>query len=59
MYFCDSKRRTLLLKGENSPFRKIVSLLKLIFDEIYFNMVQEIRGGQIFGNKLICNVFVT
>lgn len=46
MYFCDSKRKTLLLKGENSPFRKIVSLIKLIFDKIYFNMVQEIRGGQ-------------
>ena len=46
MYFCDSKRKTLLLKGENSSFRKIVSLLKLIFGKIYFNMVQEIREGQ-------------
>ena len=39
-------QKLLLLKGENSPFRKIVSLLKLIFGKLYFNMVQEIRGGQ-------------
>ena len=43
MYFCDSKRKTLLLKGENSSFRKILSLLKLIFGKIYFYMVREER----------------
>ena len=36
------------LQGENSPFRKIVTLLNLLFCEICFNSVQEIRRGQNF-----------
>ena len=54
MYFGDSERKTLLLKGENSPFRKILSLLKLIFGKIYFNMVQEKRRPK----SLVINKFV-
>ena len=46
MYFCDMNKVTLSLQGENSPFRKIVTLLKLLFCEIYFNTVYEIRGAQ-------------
>ena len=30
-------------KSINSPFRKIVSLLKLLFSEIYFNTVRNKR----------------
>ena len=26
-------------QGENSPFRKILTLLKLVFCEVYFNTV--------------------
>ena len=47
---------TLSLQGENGPFRKIVTLLKLLFCEICFNTVQEIRRGQNFGVILIFNV---
>ena len=46
MYFCDMNIVTLSLQGENSPFRKIVTLLKLLFCEIYFNTVYETRGAQ-------------
>ena len=46
MYFRDMKEVTLSPQGENSPFRKIVTPLKLLFCEIYLNMVYEIRGGQ-------------
>ena len=56
MYFCDMKEVTLSLQGENGPFRKIVTLLKLLFCEICFNTVQEIRRGQNFGVIVICNV---
>ena len=45
MYFCDMKEVTLSPQGENSLFRKI-TLLKLLFCEIYFNTVYEIRGAQ-------------
>ena len=34
MYFCDMKEVTLSPQGENSPFCKIVTLLKLLFCEI-------------------------
>ena len=40
------KEVTLSPQGENSLFRKIVTLLKLLFCEIYFNTVYEIRGAQ-------------
>ena len=46
MYFCDMKEVELSPQGENSLFRKIVTLLKLLFCEIYFNTVYEIRGAQ-------------
>ena len=46
MYFYDMEEVMLSLQGENSPFRKIVTLLKLLFSEIYFSTVLEIRGGQ-------------
>ena len=52
------KEVTLSLQGENSPFRKIVTLLKLLFCEICFNTVQEIRRGQNFGVIVICNVWM-
>ena len=34
MYFCDLKEVTLSLHGENSPFRKTVTLIKLLFCEM-------------------------
>lgn len=34
-YFSDPERKTLLLKGENSPFRKVVILLKLPYKYIF------------------------
>ena len=40
------KEVTLSPQGENSLFRKIVTLLKLLFCEIYFNTFYEIRGAQ-------------
>ena len=40
------KEVTLSPQGENSLFRKIVTLLKLLFCKIYFNTVYEIRGAQ-------------
>ena len=39
MNFYDMKEVTLLPQGENCPFRKIVTLLKLLFCEIHFNTV--------------------
>ena len=39
MHFCDMKEVTLSPQDENSPFRKIVTLLKLVFCEIHFNTV--------------------
>ena len=39
MYFCDMKEVTLSSQGENCPFRKIVTLLKLLFCEIHLNTV--------------------
>ena len=37
--FCDPKRKTLCLKGENSPFREIVFPPKFLIYKIRFNTV--------------------
>ena len=44
--FGTRKEKPLLLKGDDSPFRKIVSLLRFLLCEIHFTTILKIRGGQ-------------